>query len=111
MQDIPPNFATLFLATCNVLNLANANRIYYLNQEPYSERDYERKIRWLGDRFRALNADVLAVQEVWDEAALKDAVAASGLRYDTVIVPGAENSPTLMGAQGTPRVGLVTRVR
>jgi len=111
MQDIPPNFATLFLATCNLLNLANPNRVYYLNQEPYSERDYDRKIAWLGGRFRALNADVLAVQEVWDEAALKDAVAASGLRYDTVIVPGAENSPTLMGAQGTPRVGIVTRIR
>ena len=111
MQDIPPNFATLFLATCNVLNLANPNRVYYLNQEPYSEREYERKIGWLGERFRMLNADVLALQEVWDEAALRAAVAASGLRYDTVAVPGAENSPALMGAAGTPRVGIVTRLR
>ena len=23
MQDIPPNYATLFVATCNLLNLAN----------------------------------------------------------------------------------------
>jgi endonuclease/exonuclease/phosphatase family metal-dependent hydrolase len=111
MQDIPPNFATLFLATCNVLNLANPNRVFYLNQEPYDQREYERKIAWLGDRFRMLNADVLAVQEVWDEAALRAAVAASGLRYDTIAVPGAENSPTLAGAQGTPRVGIVTRLR
>lgn len=111
MPDIPPNFATLFLATCNVLNLANPNRVYYLNQEPYSEREYERKIGWLGERFRMLNADVLALQEVWDESALRAAVAASGLRYDTIAVPGAENSPTLMGAEGTPRVGIVTRLR
>ncbi len=111
MQDIPPNFATLFLATCNVLNLARPNRVYYLNQEPYSEREYERKIGWLGDRFRMLNADVLAVQEVWDESALRAAVNASGLRYDTIAVPGAENDDARSGAQGTPRVGIATRLR
>ncbi len=111
---IPSNFATLFVATCNVLNLASPERVFYANQEPYSRQEYERKIDWLGERVRTLNADVLAVQEVWDDAALKAVIAASGLRYDTVVVPGAENmqhgapSP---GAQGTPRVGIATRLQ
>jgi hypothetical protein len=105
MQDIPPNYATLFVATCNLLNLANPHRMYYENQDTYAEREYERKIDWTGERFRALNADVLAVQEVRDENALKAAIARSGLRYDFVAVPGAENTPPLNGAQGTPRVG------
>ena len=54
---------------------------------------------------------MLAVQEVWDEVALRGAVAHSGLRYPTVLVPGAENGEHQHGAQGTPRVGLVTRLK
>jgi len=111
MQYIPPNYATLFVATCNLLNLANPNRVYYENQDAYTEREYERKLDWIGERFNALNADVLAVQEVWDEAALKAAIARSGLRYDFVSVPGAENTPAGSGAQGTPRVGIATRLQ
>lgn len=107
----PPPLATLMVATCNVLNLANPGRLFYPNQEAYSEAEYERKIDWLGSRFRTLNADVLAVQEVWDEAALKAAIARSGLRYDFVAVPGAENDDKRHGAQGTPRVGIATRLK
>jgi endonuclease/exonuclease/phosphatase family metal-dependent hydrolase len=106
-------FSTLTLATCNVMNLANPNRQFYPNQDAYSHAEYERKVAWLGERFKALNVDVLTVQEVWDEAALKAAFTRSGLHYSTVTVPGAENSPTppgATGAKGTPCVGLITRL-
>lgn len=104
-NDAPPRPpATLVLATCNLLNLARPGRAFYANQEPYGADEYARKVDWLGAMVRRLNADVLAVQEVWDESALRDAVAASGLRYSTVAAPGTEQ-----GAEGTPRVGLVTR--
>ena len=106
-----PQWATLMVATCNLLNLANAGRVFYPNQDPYSAREFERKIAWLGQRLQTLNADVLAVQEVWDEAALKAAVHRSGLRYGYVAAPGAENHEGATGAQGTPRVGLVTRLK
>lgn len=99
------------VATCNVLNLALPGRHFYEGQQPYTEKEVDRKVDWLGDRFRALNADVLAVQEVWDEAALRAAVARSGLQYGFVSVPGAENGPGKVGAQGTPRVGIVTRLK
>ena len=103
------------VATCNVLNLALPNRQFYPGQDPYSANEFERKVTWLGERFKTLNADVLAVQEVWDDAALRTAVARSGLRYDTVLVPGAENGPphagVQPGAQGTPRVGFTTRLK
>jgi endonuclease/exonuclease/phosphatase family metal-dependent hydrolase len=98
----PP--ATLVLATCNTLNLANPGRLFYPNQDPFSPDEYARKVEWLGGMVRRLNADVIAFQEVWDEAALRDAVAASGLRYPHLVAPGAEQ-----GAQGTPRVALATR--
>jgi predicted extracellular nuclease len=101
---------TLTVATANVLNLANPGRTFYANQDTYSQNEFERKIDWLGGRIAALNADVLAVQEVWDEAAIKAAVSRSGLRYSTVAVPGAENDDKNNGAQNTPRVGIVTRL-
>lgn len=99
-----PAPATLVLATCNALNLANRGRLFYANQEPFGADEYARKVEWLGAMLRRLNADIVAFQEVWDEAALRDAVAASGLRYPQVAAPGAEQ-----GATGTPRVGLATR--
>lgn len=101
---------TLTVATANVLNLANPGRMFYANQDTYSQNEFERKIEWLGGRIAALNSDVLAVQEVWDEAAMKAAVSRSGLRYSTVAVPGAENNERNNGAQNTPRVGIVTRL-
>ena len=98
---------TLMLATMNLLNLARPGRIFYPNEEPYEHGDYRRKTIWIGLQLRRLNADVVAVQEVWDLAALKDAVAASRLRYAHVLAPGADGSG---GADGTPRVGLMTRL-
>lgn len=111
LLDTRPPLATLMVATCNVLNLANAGRVFYPNQDAYTRAEYERKVEWLGGRFRMLNADVLAVQEVWDEAAFKEALSRSGLRYDFVSVPGAENDAKHQGAQGTPRVSMATRLK
>ncbi len=102
---------TLTVATCNVLNLALPEREFYANQAPYTRAQYERKVQWLGGRFQTLNADILAVQEVWDEAAFSEALAASGLHYHYAAVPGAENSEGRSGASGTPRVGLATRLK
>ena len=106
-----PRWATLMVATCNVLNLAQPGRHFYDGQDPYSQTEFDRKVDWLGNRFKALNADVIAVQEVWDELALRAAVARSGLQYSSVVVPGAGNGPGQHGAQGTPRVGIVTRLK
>lgn len=100
-----PSLAPLWVASCNLLNLALPGHRFYANQEPYDEADYGRKIDWLGGQLARLNADVAGFQEVWDEAALKAAVARSGLRYAQVLAPGAEQ-----GAEGTPRVGLATRL-
>jgi len=114
--DPPPTPAanpwhTSWLAVANVLNLALPRRVFYANQSPYSDAEYRRKTQWLGQQMARLGADILAVQEVWDEAALADAVAASGLRGFTIRAPGAEAGPggAVGGAQGTPCLGLVTR--
>jgi predicted extracellular nuclease len=103
-----PVWATLTVASCNLLNFASPGRRFYANQEPYDEREYRRKVDWIGSLIGRLQADLLGVQEVWDEAALREAVAASGLRYAEARAPGAEQAAG--GAIGTPRVGLVTRL-
>ncbi len=103
---LPTPFATLMVSNCNLLNLALPGRVFYDNQDPYSADEYTRKIDWLGAQLARLNADVAGFQEVWDEAALKAAVARSGLRYVHVLAPGTET-----GAVGTPRVGLASRLQ
>jgi len=101
----PSNWATLPVASCNLLNLARPGREFYEGQPPYDDDEYTRKIEWLGATLARLNADIVGFQEVWDESALKAAVAHSGLRYAHVAAPGAET-----GAIGTPAVGLTTRL-
>ncbi|MBS1156757.1 MAG: endonuclease [Proteobacteria bacterium] len=104
-QNTASQWATLSVATFNMLNLALPERSFYANQTPYTSQEYRRKIDWLGLQLARLNADLIAVQEVWDEAALQEAVANSHLHYSTVQAPGAEQ-----GSTGTPRNGLITRL-
>ncbi len=105
----PVQWLTLQVATCNLLNLAAPGHIYYPNQDPYDAVEADRKTAWLGAQLARLNADMVGVQEVWDEASLRAAAHASGLRYTTVVAPGAENG-NRFGPLGTPRVGLVARL-
>lgn len=105
-QNASNQWATLAVATFNMLNLALPQRAFYPNQDPYTQAEYQRKTEWLGLQLARLNADVVAAQEVWDEAALKDAVARSRLHYSTIVAPGAEQ-----GASGTPCLGLITRLK
>lgn len=101
----PPQWLMLQVANANLLNLALPGRAFYPGQDPYDNQEHERKLVWIGGMLARLNADIVGFQEVWDEAALKAAVARSGLRYTTVAAPGAET-----GAVGTPRLGLATRL-
>ncbi len=106
LPEVPPaNWSTLPVATCNLLNLALPGRVFYDGQPAYDDAEHDRKVEWLGSMLARMNADIVGFQEVWDEPALKSAVARSGLRYAHVLAPGAET-----GAVGTPRVGLATRL-
>ena len=113
MNEIPapapvaatPQWLMLQVANANLLNLALPGRAFYPGQDPYDNLEHDRKLAWIGGMLARLNADIVGLQEVWDEVALKAAVARSGLRYTTVAAPGAET-----GAIGTPRLGLATRL-
>lgn len=91
------------IASFNLLNLHRANQPLY-GFDGYSADDYAEKVRWTAGIFDLLNSDLLAVQEVFDEQALRDCVAGSRHLRDatTIVAPRAHGDNTL------PRVGLVS---
>ncbi len=109
-QSAKPIAEQITLLTANVLNLALPERVFYQPDQVYSTPMYQQKVTWLAQYFALLRADVIAVQEVWDEQALRDVMAKTGLQHHRVMVPGAENVDGRPGAQGTPCVGFVSRL-
>ncbi|MGO3008519.1 MAG: endonuclease/exonuclease/phosphatase family protein, partial [Psychrobacter celer] len=59
-----------YIATANLLNFANPNRIYYDNAPAYNDTEYNHKLRGISELLAKAHADIIAVQEVWDSAAL-----------------------------------------
>ena len=103
-----------YIATANLLNFANPNRIYYENAPAYSDNEYQHKLRGITDLLAKAHADIIAVQEVWDSHALEALAVALGFKPEHVVIPLASNdkaSPYTQGkgAQHTPAVGIITR--
>lgn len=92
-------------ATFNVLNLARPGLRFYDGIEPYTEQQYDAKVAWLARRFDRLDADVIALQEVFSQDAVKDVLARSE-RYRDAIHIGYDPEPGKL----TPSVALVTRL-
>lgn len=110
-QSFRPTFA---IATANLLNFANPNRTFYENTPPYDAKGYQKKLEGLTRLLLPANADILAVQEVWDGDALTALGENLGFSADQVIAPLASNDPKSkfthgLGAQNTPAVGILTR--
>ncbi|MEC9444729.1 MAG: endonuclease/exonuclease/phosphatase family protein, partial [Pseudomonadota bacterium] len=74
-----------YIATANLLNFANPNRIYYENAPAYDNKAYEHKRRGLTDLLAKAHADIIAVQEVWDSNALEALAVALGFKPEQVV--------------------------
>lgn len=103
-----------YIATANLLNFANPNRIYYDNAPAYNDTEYDHKLRGISDLLAKAHADVIAVQEVWDSNALEALAVSLGFKPEHVVIPLASNdnaSPYTQGkgAQKTPAVGFISR--
>jgi endonuclease/exonuclease/phosphatase family metal-dependent hydrolase len=92
-------------ATFNVLNLALPGLRYYDGIEPYTEQQYEAKVSWLARQLDRLDADVIALQEVFCQAAVKDVMARTE-RYQDARHIGFDPEPGKL----TPSVALITRL-
>ena len=94
-------------ATFNVCNLAPAGAKLYDNLEPLSPAQYEAKAEWTARQIDLLDADVIAFQEIFSQAALRDVLsrtrhyhAATLAGYDAVDAAG----------RMLPTVALVSRL-
>lgn len=100
---------TLTLATANLLNLALPERVFYNNTPVYNKNDYYKKTKGLANLLTMLKADIIAVQEVWDENALIEVAEQAGFTANQVLAPIASNQHGQQGAKGTPAVGIISR--
>lgn len=110
------NKPSFYIATTNLLNFANPGRIYYENAPAYDERTYQHKLKGLSTLLSQAQADILAVQEIWDQNALEALAVNLGFKADDVWAPLASNdlqNPLTkgLGAKNTPAVGLVSRFK
>ncbi|WP_201553967.1 endonuclease/exonuclease/phosphatase family protein [Psychrobacter sp. 72-O-c] len=103
-----------YIATANLLNLANPNRIYYDNAPAYDNKSYDKKVQGITELLAKAHADIIAVQEVWDSQALEAVAVSLGFKPEHVVIPLASNDPNSSytqgkGAQKTPAVGIISR--
>lgn len=90
------------LATFNLFNLVAPEVPYYGHLE-YSAHDFDEKLAWAGGQLDSMNADLVAVQEVFHEQALKTLAARQGsYPAEGVLAPGADGAG--------PAVGLISRL-
>ena len=103
-----------YIATANLLNFANPNRVYYENAPAYDKEAYDHKLSGMTELLSKAHADIIAVQEVWDSEALEALAISLGFKAENVVIPLASNdsaSPYTQGkgAQNTPAVGIISR--
>ena len=103
-----------YIATANLLNFANPNRVYYENAPAYDKEAYDHKLSGMTELLSKAHADIIAVQEVWDSEALEALAISLGFKAENVVIPLASNdsaSPHTQGkgAQNTPAVGIISR--
>ena len=97
----------IHFATFNVLNLALPGTRFYPNQEPYSIAQYDAKISWLAQQLDRLDADVIGLQEIFSQEALKDVLARTK-NYRDAHHLGCDPLPR--NGQLSPNVALISRL-
>jgi predicted extracellular nuclease len=96
----------LRFATFNVCNLALPGVKFYDDQMPYSEDEYEAKTAWIAQQLDRLDADVIGLQEIFSQAALRHALTKTKNYRDAHHV-GFDPDPSVNHL--TPSVALISR--
>jgi endonuclease/exonuclease/phosphatase family metal-dependent hydrolase len=94
-------------ATFNVFNLVPPGIKVYDNLVPFTPEEYEAKLAWTARQIDLLDADVIGFQEIFSQAALKEALARTD-GYRDAIHLGFDPDPT--SERLTPSVALVSRL-
>ncbi|MDQ1923183.1 endonuclease/exonuclease/phosphatase family protein [Massilia pseudoviolaceinigra] len=94
-------------ATFNVYNLAPPGAKLYDNLLPSTPEEYEAKLNWTARQIDLLDADVIGFQEIFSQAALREALARTR-RYRDAFHVGFDPDPA--AERLTPSVALVSRL-
>ncbi|WP_295993852.1 endonuclease/exonuclease/phosphatase family protein, partial [Rugamonas sp.] len=94
-------------ATFNVCNLAPPGAKLYDNLAPLTEAEYAAKVAWTAQQLDQLDADVIGLQEIFSQDALR-AVLAQSSRYRDAALAGLDPDPA--AERLTPQVALVSRL-
>jgi len=89
------------VGTFNLLNLTMPNTPYY-NNKILSTEDFGKKRTWINQQLNNMNADIIGVQELFHENALRNVLNEN---------PNYENARIVLGhnKEGLPSVGLISR--
>lgn len=99
------------VATFNLYNLQLPGSRMHPRQKRWTEEEFARKVEWTGRQLRALDADLIGLQELWSREAMERVLAAAALdtEYDLLAAP-ADGNKIVCGAlvrkgllRGTPR--------
>ncbi|WP_439591120.1 endonuclease/exonuclease/phosphatase family protein [Microbacterium sp.] len=83
------NRKSFSVATFNLYNLQLPGERMNPGQTPWTADEYARKLTWIGSQLKAMDADVVGLQELWHRQAMADVLAASGLdqTYELIASP------------------------
>ncbi len=104
------NLDRFTVATFNLYNLQLPGLAMNPRQQPWTKAEYGRKLTWIGNQLRELDADIVGLQELWHADAIKAALEKANLDddYDLLATP-ATGSKITVGAlvrkgllRGTP---------
>ena len=105
-------------ATFNVLNLAPPGMRFYVDQEPWTQAQYDAKADWIAQQLDLLDADVIGFQEIFSQDALRDVLSRTrkyrnahhaGFDPDAFADP-AGLAASVQNGMLTPSVALVSRL-
>ena len=94
-------------ATFNGYNLAPPGQQLYDNLLPSTPEEYEAKLNWTARQIDLLDADVIGFQEIFSQAALREALARTH-KYRNAVHVGFDPDPA--AERLTPSVALVSRL-
>ncbi len=77
------------VATFNLYNLQLPDRAMNPGQRPWTDTEYRRKLTWIGNQIRELDADIVGLQELWHADAIAAAIERANLDddYDLLATP------------------------
>lgn len=85
----------LRIGSLNLQNLQLPHEAMRPRMKPFTSAEYDRKLAWMGDMVQRLDADVLALQEIWAPRALHELFRRAGLLDSYTLV--MNGPPTAKG--------------